>query len=210
MSGAGSVTVGLDATPTIVRRGEAGREARARSASVIRLFGHVPVRVARLPPVTHPTLGMPPTDLRAAHPAAAEEIRRARARLAARALEVAVDHDPTLATRHDEAGLRALLADAEVELDRIALAVASGKSRYVSDWAEWVAPLYRRRRVPMDDLINLSEGLRRSIRGVLGPDEVAAADHAIDEGVRVFRWHRRLAGDARKRNRLLQLIYKGA
>ena len=35
------------------------------------------------------------------------------------------------------------------------------------------------------------------------------ADAAIDEGIRVFRWHRRLAGD-HKRNKLLQLIYKGA
>jgi hypothetical protein len=25
-----------------------------------------------------------------------------------------------------------------------------------------------------------------------------------------FRWHRRIAGDARKRNRLLAAIYKGA
>ena len=25
-----------------------------------------------------------------------------------------------------------------------------------------------------------------------------------------FKWHRRIAGDARKRNRLLQAIYKGA
>ena len=32
---------------------------------------------------------------------------------------------------------------------------------------------------------------------------------ALDAAIAVFKWHRRLAGDARKRNALLQLIYKG-
>lgn len=165
---------------------------------------------AILAAVTHPTLGHPPTDFRAGFPAAADELRRSRGRIAARALEYAVDGDPSLVTRFDEAGLRGLLADVEVELERVALSVASAEPRFVAEWAELVAPLYRRRRVPMDDLINLSEGLRRSARGVLGPAEAALADAAIDEGVRVLRWHRRLAGDARKRNPLLQLLYKGA
>jgi hypothetical protein len=31
----------------------------------------------------------------------------------------------------------------------------------------------------------------------------------LDEAIAVYRWHRRIAGDARKRNALLQLIYKG-
>jgi hypothetical protein len=153
---------------------------------------------------------MPPTDMRAGFPEAAEELRRNRAPIAARALEIAIDRDPTLRERFDDVGLRELLADAEVELDRVALAIASNEPRLVAEWAEWVAPLYRRRRVPMDDLIQLSEGLRNSVRTVLGPDEAPSADRAIDEGVRVFKWHRRIAGDARKRNRLLQLLYKGA
>ena len=33
---------------------------------------------------------------------------------------------------------------------------------------------------------------------------------AIDAGIAQFRWNRRIAGDARKRNRLLEFIYKGA
>jgi hypothetical protein len=37
----------------------------------------------------------------------------------------------------------------------------------------------------------------------------AAADVAIDEAVAQYKWHRRLAGDARKRNAFLQFIYKG-
>jgi hypothetical protein len=33
---------------------------------------------------------------------------------------------------------------------------------------------------------------------------------AIDAGIAQMRWNRRIAGDARKRNRLLAAIYKGA
>ena len=32
---------------------------------------------------------------------------------------------------------------------------------------------------------------------------------AIDEAIAQYQWHRRLAGDARKRNAFLQFIYKG-
>ena len=39
---------------------------------------------------------------------------------------------------------------------------------------------------------------------------MAALDAAIDAAIAVFKWHRRLAGDARKRNPLLAFIYKGA
>jgi hypothetical protein len=45
---------------------------------------------------------------------------------------------------------------------------------------------------------------------VLDPREQATANAALDTAIKVFRWHRRLAGDARKRNRILQAIYKGA
>jgi hypothetical protein len=38
----------------------------------------------------------------------------------------------------------------------------------------------------------------------------ADADAAIDAAITVYRWNRRLAGDARKRNAFLQLLYKGA
>ena len=89
--------------------------------------------------------------------------------------------------------------------------VVTGEGIVLVDWwADWCAPLYRRRRVPMDDLISVSEGLRGAVRSFLGPDEMAIADEAIDRAIRVFRWNRRIAGDARKRNRLLAAIYKGA
>ena len=62
----------------------------------------------------------------------------------------------------------------------------------------------------MDDLISLSEGLRRAIRAHLGPEEMTVGNAAIDAAIVRMRWNRRIAGDARKRNRLLQLLYKGA
>ena len=61
----------------------------------------------------------------------------------------------------------------------------------------------------MDDLIALCEGLRQALPDVLASDEMVPVDATLDEAIEVYRWHRRLAGDARKRNALLQLLYKG-
>jgi hypothetical protein len=160
--------------------------------------------------VSHPSLGEPPPNPRAAFPEGAARLRAASSTISARALEVAIDRDPTMATRHDELGMRQLLRDADVYVDRIALVVGTGDVRHMTDWAEMVAPLYRRRRVPMDDLINLGESLRRAVRTVLSPLEQEVANAAIDEGIRVLRWHRRISGDARKRNKILRFLYKGA
>ena len=62
----------------------------------------------------------------------------------------------------------------------------------------------------MDDLIGLCEGLRSSLPTVLAPGELPAADAGLDAAIAVYKWHRRIAGDARKRNALLQFLYKGA
>jgi hypothetical protein len=77
-------------------------------------------------------------------------------------------------------------------------------------WAETVVPLFRRRNVPMDDLAALAEGCRRAIAATLVPGEDDTAQAALDEAIRVFRWHRRIAGDARRRNPILHFLYKGA
>lgn len=160
--------------------------------------------------MSHPSLGAPPPDLTAAHPDAPDKLLRNSETIAIRALEVAARRDPTLNVRYDELGLRALLRDAAVLLERIARSVGSGDPHYPAEWVEWVAPLYRRRRVPMDDLVSLSEGLRAAIRTYLSPEQMTLANEAIDGGIERMRWNRRIAGDARKRNRLLAFIYKGA
>ena len=36
-----------------------------------------------------------------------------------------------------------------------------------------------------------------------------SAGAALDAGIATFRWYRRIAGDARQRNRLLAALYKG-
>jgi hypothetical protein len=159
--------------------------------------------------VSHPSLGRPPRDLSAGSPAAARHIRASIEQLAARALESAVDRDPTLKTRYDELGLRERLHDAELIADRIALSVAAGDPVPAREYADWTSPVYRRKRIPLDDLINLCEGLRAALPAVLRPDELPSADRALDAAIAKYRWHRRIAGDARKRNAFLQFIYKG-
>jgi hypothetical protein len=160
--------------------------------------------------VSHPTLGLPPRDLSAGFPAAADRLRANRERLAARAIEVAVDGDPTWRTRFDEPALRNLLRDAEVLIDRLAMCVAGGDPYWLREFADQLAPVYRRRRVAMDDVVRLVEGLRASVRSSLSAEEMVPADESLDAAVEVFRSYRRLAGDARRRNRLLAAIYKGA
>lgn len=131
-------------------------------------------------------------------------------RLGARALEAAVERDPTLMTRYDELGLRERLHDAVLLADRIALSVAAGDPGPAREYADWTAPAYRRKRVPLDDLINLLEGLRSALPSVVDGQADVDANAAIDAAIAVYRWNRRLAGDARKRNAFLQLLYKGA
>jgi hypothetical protein len=160
--------------------------------------------------VSHPSLGLPPPDRPTAWSDIARQIRDNGTLLAARALAVAMERDPTLRERYDEVGLRERLHDAEVLAERIAAAVAEDDPHVAGNYADWTSPVYRRKRVPLDDLINLCEGLRAAIAGALAPPVADAADLAIDAAIAQYRWHRRIAGDARKRNRLLQLIYKGA
>ncbi len=159
--------------------------------------------------MSHPSLGLPPPDPNAGYPEAAARIGANQERLAARGLRIAMDADPTIETRHDATGLRHLLRDAELLAARIALCVQLDQPDLAREYAEWTAPLYRRRRVPMDDVVGLCEGLRAAFPSVLAPGELGPAGAALDEAVKVYRWHRRLAGDARKRNPLLQLLYKG-
>ncbi len=122
---------------------------------------------------------------------------------------MAIDRDPTMRERYDEIGLRERLRDAELLAERIATSVAEDHPDVAGEYADWTSPVYRRKRVPLDDLINLCEGLRAAIASAVPPRMAAAADAPIDQAIAQFKWHRRLAGDARKRNAFLQFIYKG-
>jgi hypothetical protein len=153
---------------------------------------------------------MPPPDLRAGDPTAAAALRRGGARFRARAFQAALDIDPTLVDRYDDLARQSLLSDLEAFVDRLVTAVSSADPRAMATFADLVAVRYRKRKVPMDDLVTLCEGLRRAGAAVVEPDSVPAIDAALDEAITVFKWHRRLAGDARKRNAFLAFIYKGA
>jgi hypothetical protein len=160
--------------------------------------------------VGHPNLGRPPRDLTTGFPEAAARLRANRQRLGIRALEIMQADDPTLADRYDEIGMRKLLRDTEVFVDRLAMCVAGNDPHWLRHFADQSATVFRRRQVPMDDVIRLCEGLRAASRNLLSEEEMAPADQGLDEAISVFRWYRRLAGDARKRNPILAAIYKGA
>jgi len=158
----------------------------------------------------HPSLGLPPRDLAVGHPEAAAALHASLARVAARTLEAAVAADPSLATRHDELALREILADVEALTERLGTAVAAGDPHVMGHWAEMVLVRYRKRRIPLDDLTTLSEALRGVAAQVVAPDAMGAVDACLDAAIAVYRWNRRLGGDARRRHPLAALIYKGA
>ena len=160
--------------------------------------------------MSHPALGLPPLDATAGLPAAAARLRAPRQRLGSRALEIAIELDPTINQHNDETGIRLLLRDMDILIDEVAESIATSSVAAIRSWAEQASVIYRRRRVPMDNVIALCEGLREASRAILTPSERPAADAALDTAIERFRWQRRIAGDARKRNRILQLLYKGA
>ena len=125
--------------------------------------------------MSHPSLGLPPSDPTAGLPDAAARIRTNEPRLAARALRVAMDADATIERRFDETGLRQLLRDAELLAERVAVSVETGRPDLAREYAEWTAPVYRRRGVSMDDVVALCEGLREAFPSVLAPGELPAA-----------------------------------
>jgi hypothetical protein len=164
---------------------------------------------ATLAEMSHPTLGRPPRDMTAGYPDAASRLKAGRGRIAARALEIALADDPGMRERYDEVGLRQLLRDTELLVERVALSVAANDPYFAREYAGWTVIVYRRRKVPMDDLVGLCEGIRQALASVLSGDELAPANAALDDAIEVYRWSRRLAGDARKKNAFLQFIYKG-
>ncbi|HUQ78219.1 MAG TPA: hypothetical protein VM427_05040 [Patescibacteria group bacterium] len=160
--------------------------------------------------MSHYSLGLPPTDRTSDLPPAAARVVAARERLAGRALEIALDRDPTIRDRHDEHAVRRLLRDTMVLIDRVVDALAAGHPGPARTFADAAPPAYRRRKVPMNDLITISRSIRDALAAVLPVADMAPVEEAIEAMVERFAWHGRIAGDGRKRNRILQAIYKGA
>jgi hypothetical protein len=111
--------------------------------------------------------------------------------------------------RHDDAALRNLLRDAEVLTDRLALCVAGDDAFWLREFADQAAPVFRRRKMPVDDVIGVCEGIRTAARGVVDESVMPSVDRGIDAAIEIFRWYRTLAGDARRRNPIAAALYKG-
>lgn len=198
----------------------AGRAATVAAASAAKAAGPKAARsskagkqvaVAATPEPTHrhPNLGLAPIDMTAGFPAAADVLRRDRTAIAAGALETAVAADPELQLRFDDAGLRQLLHDAEVLIDRLAMCVAANDTRPMAEYAEWIGPIFRRRGVSLWDIVALCEGIREAAAPMLGGEEAKAMGRTLDAGVEVLRKNGRLGGDPHKRNALLKWLYRG-
>jgi hypothetical protein len=160
--------------------------------------------------VSHPSLGLPPIDRTSGLPPAAARVDAARERIAARALEIALDRDPTMRVRHDDLAVRRLLRDTVALVDRVVEAMAVDSVEPARSFAEATPPAYRRRKVPMHDLITICEAIRSALGAAIPTGDMGMVDRALDTMIERFKWNGRIAGDARKRNRLLAAIYKGA
>lgn len=146
----------------------------------------------------------------AGDPMSAAALRREHRRIGERALAFAIESDPSFTDRHDEVALADLRLDVDSFVNRLADAVAANQPGRLSRWAENVVPRFRKKAVSMDDLTLLFEGLRRAAPAAVLPDGMPIVDASVAEAIAVFKWHRRLAGDARPRNPILDFIYKGA
>jgi hypothetical protein len=160
--------------------------------------------------MSHPLHGARPLDHTAGFPSAVAPLTAQWEQLAGRAIVAAVEHNPELRDRVGDIGLRHLMRDGQVVLEKLAESVASGSITPLKSFTEHGTPTWRRRRISMDDVTDLYEGLRIAVATVLAGEAATFADRALLEGIAVLKWHRRLGGDMRKRNRILAAIYKGA
>jgi hypothetical protein len=159
--------------------------------------------------MAHPLLGLPPSDATAGRPAAAARLRSARARLAPLALEASLRVDPTFRARYDDLALRRILRDEDRHIEQLARALETGEERFVADYGEHIVPIYRRRKIRMNDYVTILAGLREAALSVLPGEDAGLTTELIDQWIARVRHHRRLPGD-HKGNALVRFIWKGA
>ncbi len=142
-------------------------------------------------------------------PDAANRIRAQRATLAADGLRAAIARDPGLSSRYDDTQLRLLLRDCNQHLLQLASALEHGDLDPMTTYVSMIVPLYRRRRMPLEDLATVLLGLRDAVVAVLPPAEGAAATAVTEIALSTLERPRHLAGD-RPRNPILRFLWKGA
>jgi hypothetical protein len=189
-------------------RASSPKPARA-AASKSKALAAPATKAASKPTAHHPNLGLAPADLTAGFPAAARKLHDNAARLSAGALEAAMITDPTIRARYDEVGLRRMLRDGELLVERLAMCLERGETRWLTEYAEEIGPIYRRRGVPQSDLGALCASIRDTVEPHLGRDEFAVAERSLDAAQTILRNNGRLGGDPHKRNALLKWLYRG-
>jgi hypothetical protein len=142
-------------------------------------------------------------------PAAALRLRANRERLCRLALEATLRLAPRFEERYDTTALRLFLRDYERHVEQLARSLETDNELFMSEYAEWLVPVYRRRRVPMKDLIGLLTGLDEVVATVLTPDEHRAARLFIERCAQKLKHHGRLPGD-HKGNPIVRFFWKGA
>jgi hypothetical protein len=158
--------------------------------------------------MSHPAIGLPPSDATAGHPAVADRLRLAD-RLPALALDAALRVDPTLRERYDELMLRRFLRDYDGHIEQLARAVESGEDRFVGTYGETLVPAYRRRHVRMNDVVSLLKGLEEAAVGLVPSAEAEVIREPMGVWIKVMLHHRRLPGD-HKGNSGVRFIWKAA
>ena len=159
--------------------------------------------------MAHPSLGLPPPDATAGHTRAAARLRGERSRLARLALRASIGLAPHFRERYDETALRLFLRDFDRHIEQLARALETGDDGFVTDYGEWLVPIYRRRRVPMKDFMVMLGGLRDASLAVLPPEDARAARQLIERWALRLKHHGRLPGD-HQGNRIIRFFWKGA
>jgi hypothetical protein len=159
--------------------------------------------------MAHPSLGLPPPDTRAGLPAAATRLRASRTRLSRLALEATLRLAPRFDARYDATALRLFLRDFDRHVEQLARSLETDDEIFMTNYAEWLVPVYRRRRVPMKDFMALLSGLDEVVATVLTPDEHRVARRFIERAGERLKHHGRLPGD-HPGNPIVRFFWKGA
>ena len=94
--------------------------------------------------MSHPLHGARPLDTRAGFPEAAAQISARWSEVADRGIIAAVEHNPELRDRVGELGLRHLLRDAEVVLQKLCESVGAGSVGPLNNFTEHATATWRR------------------------------------------------------------------
>jgi hypothetical protein len=142
-------------------------------------------------------------------PDAAARLRASKRRIAQIALQHTVRSEAGFSDRYGEDSLRLFLRDYEGHIEQLARSLETGQDSYLVSYAEWMVPLYRRRRVPSHDFIVMLGSLKRAAATVLTPEEREVADNYLHSAMERVKRHQRLPGD-HKGNSIIRFFWKGA